>query len=664
MPLDEAEIEARLLRLGAERLGVPVEEVRLFALESFVVPGDSSRWVGGKVLHDASGEAVVVAVRVATGEVVDGSTLEARIEAGYARQGKIDPAVEDQLQAASPTDRLTVAVLVRGGSRAAAIASVRAKYWWANFSGDVPDTGNDALNLEIRSALRTAYREAARRAVDPIVARAEALGMTVEYAAAFAPLVYVTGTPEAIRQLAEEPAVFRIMISSATTMASAGPTDQANWSDANGYRGAGARIAVVEYDNVDWSATDLSSIPSSRRVSYSTGSITPQSHPTRVMGTIAGQTAGRRGVAPDAFFISSSTGGGSSGVTRDFKILQAIDTAVDPARGNADVVNLSIVQDTAAGASALTAYVDELARIGVHLTTAGGNRWDCDTTSGIEVLDQIRPPGDAWNSITTGGIDDKNTSGWSDDTVWDHCYKDPPGGTFKPEMSAPAVSISAAGQPALNGVSFANPQVAGALGQLIGQKPTELRDEPVKTKAILLAASMVHRTAYPGQVDAPLHDREGLGSLTTKWANLVADRRLSNGYPLGDFGAWTANGVWTGDCYRTPSAVSLSVSTGGSRKVRFVITWQSHGFYDEGSNGFGTDDAYLDRRRSDIDLRVYDRNGTWIDASASVNWTTEWVEWTYDATRGPYRVEIRPYSWSCDLAQEKIGWAWVAWGVP
>jgi hypothetical protein len=517
--------------------------------------------------------------------------------------------------------------------------------------------------MEIRRAIRTAYREAARRAVEPIVARAEALGMTVEYAAAFAPIVYVTGTAEAIRQLAEEPAVFRIMVSSATatTMASAGPTDQANWSDANGYRGAGARIAVVEYHNVDWSAADLRTIPSDRRASYSTGSIAPGSHPTLVMGTIASQTAGRRGVAPDAFFISSSTGGGSSGVTRDFKILQAIDTAVD--RGNADVVNLSIVQDTAAGASALTAYVDELARIGVHLTTSGGNRDHCDSDSGIEVLDQVRPPGDAWNSITTGGIDDKDTNGWSDDTVWNHCYKDPPGGTFKPEMSAPAVSIAVAGQRA-DGVSFANPQVAGALGQLIGQKPTELRDEPVKTKAILLAASMVHRTAYPGQVDAPLHDREGLGSLTTKWANLVADRRLSNGYPLGNFGAWTANGVWMGDCYRTPAPTTLSVSTGGSRKVRFVITWQSHGFYDEGSNGFGTDDAYLDRRRSDIDLRVYDVNGTWVDGSASVNWTTEWVEWTYDAARGPYRVEIRPYSWGCDLAREKIGWAWVAWGVP
>lgn len=216
VPLDDAEIEARILRFGAERLGVPVEEVRLFALESFVVPGDSSRWVGGKVLHDATGGAVVVAARVASGEVVDGPSLEARIQAGYARQGKVDPAVEDQLQAASPTERLTVAVLVRGGSRAAAIASVRAKYWWANFSGDVPDTGDDALNLEIRSALRTAWREAARRAIEPVVARAEALGMTVEYAAAFAPIVYVTGTAEAIRQLADEPAVFRVMISSPT----------------------------------------------------------------------------------------------------------------------------------------------------------------------------------------------------------------------------------------------------------------------------------------------------------------------------------------------------------------------------------------------------------------------------------------------------------------
>lgn len=218
VPLDEAEIEAQLRRLGAERLGVPAEEVRLFALETFVVPGDASRWVGGKVLHDATDKAVVVAIRVSTGEVVDGPTLEARIEAGYARQGKIDPAVEEQLQAASPTDRLTVAVLVRGGSRAAAIASVRAKYWWANFSGDVPDTGNDALNIEIRNALRAAYREAARRAVEPIIARAEALGMRVEYAAAFAPLVYVTGTAEAIRLLAEEPAIFRVMISSATSV--------------------------------------------------------------------------------------------------------------------------------------------------------------------------------------------------------------------------------------------------------------------------------------------------------------------------------------------------------------------------------------------------------------------------------------------------------------
>lgn len=492
--------------------------------------------------------------------------------------------------------------------------------------------------------------------------------MTVEYAGAFAPLVYVTGTSDGIRQLAIEPAVFRVMASTTSTpaMASAGPTDQAHWSDANGYRGAGARIGVVEYENVDWSAPDLSAIPSGRRISYSTsGRIDTGSHPTRVMGTIASQTSGRRGIAPDAVFISSSTGGGSSGETRDFQILQAVDTAVDPSLGNVDVVNLSIVQDTLAGASALTAYVDELSRgSGVHVTTAGGNRDHCDTTSGIEILDQIRPPGDAWNSITTGGIDDKGTTAWSDDTIWNHCFKDPPGGTFKPDISAPAVSITVAGQPTANGVSFANPQVAGALGQLIGQNPTELRLEPVKTKAVLLATSMVHRTAYPGQVDAPLHDREGLGSLTTKWANLVADRRSSNGYLLGNFGTWTAHGVWSGDCYRTPAPTTLSVSTGGSRKVRFVITWQSHGFYNEGSNGFGPDDSYLDRRRSDIDLRVYDRNGSFVDGSASVNWTTEWVEWTYDAARGPYTVQIRPYSWSCDLAREKIGWAWVAWGVP
>jgi len=182
--------------------------------------------------------------------------------------------------------------------------------------------------------------------------------MTVEYAAQFAPLVYVTGAPDAIRQLATGSPVIRIMASTGTraAMASAGPTDQATWSDTSGFRGAGSRIAVVEYENVNWSNTGLSAIPSTRRVSYSTtGSIVPGDHPTRVMGTIANQTSGSRGIAPDAFYISSSTGGGSSGETRDFRILQAIDTAVDPALGNADIVNLSIVQDTPAGASALTA---------------------------------------------------------------------------------------------------------------------------------------------------------------------------------------------------------------------------------------------------------------------------------------------------------------------
>lgn len=449
-PTDETEARGRVIRLGAAALGLPVDEVDLFTLEWNVIPGDPSRWAGGKVLRIGGTEAAVAWANLDTGEVIDGAAFETRSRAGGANEGRIDPTLARLLDAAAPAGGLTVAVLVRGGPREAIIAGVKARYPNVTFTAEVPDTGADALNIEIRSARRTAYREAAQRALTPVIARATALGMGVEYAARFAPLVYVTGTPDAIRQLATESPVIRIMASTGTraAMASAGPTDQATWSDTSGFRGAGSRIAVVEYENVNWSATGLSTIPSSRRVSYSTtGLIDPGNHPTRVMGTIANQTSGSRGIAPDAFYISSSTGDGSSGETRDFRILQAIDTAVDPALGNADVVNLSIVQDTPAGASALTAYVDEVARsgLGVHVTTAGGNAGHCNTTSGMEVLNRIRPPGDAWNSITVGGIDDKNTSSWSDDTVWNHCYLDPPGRTFKPEMSAPAVSISAAG---------------------------------------------------------------------------------------------------------------------------------------------------------------------------------------------------------------------------
>lgn len=186
---------------------------------------------------------------------------------------------------------------------------------------------------------------------------------------------------------------------------------------------------------------------------------------------------------------------------------------------------------------------------------------------------------------------------------------------------------------------------------------------PEKTKAILLASSQAHRTCCPGQVNANLDDQEGLGSLTTKWANIVAGRLVSSGQPMGDYGTRTFSASFSGSCYQKPASKFISVTTGGGRKMRFVITWQSHGFYDAGPDNYGTNDEYDDRRLSDIDLYVRTSRGALKDYSTFGQYNVEWVEWTVSTSEMPYQIEIRPYSWDCSLAQEIVGWAWVAWSV-
>jgi hypothetical protein len=163
-------------------------------------------------------------------------------------------------------------------------------------------------------------------------------------------------------------------------------------------------------------------------------------------------------------------------------------------------------------------------------------------------------------------------------------------------------------------------------------------------------------------VSGGLDDREGLGSLTTKWADIIASRRSLSGAPLGDFGVRTFNRPSASSC--VPPSQTISVSNLAPRKMRVVATWQSHGSYDRGSNGYDPTDSRNDARYSDFDIYLRTRSGTLKDSSTGLNWNTEWVEWTASAAEMPYQIEIRPSSWSCSLPAESVGWAWVAWSAP
>jgi hypothetical protein len=664
-PVSDDRAAQLILEYAAGLLGDPAARLIATPISEVRSPGGAGRFVVGKVVSRASGRAVVAYVNRATGELLDQAAFRALDAADASRRGKLSPDLVTLL-ARPDVERITVAVSAPFPSAETIPAQVRAAFPGATFSRGQPDTSDDKLNTKVRGALRAARAAEATAASGAIARKAKALGLSVEYAGLLAPVVWVTGTPDQVRRLAKDPGVAEIDASylTAPTMATAGATDQASsYSYALGHIGGGTRIAVVEYANVDWSLADLNKVPASRRAAYSTGAIwlDPHRHASWVMGAIASQTAGHRGVAPGAFYVSSGTGG-YVWLNYDYKVMQAVDNAVLPTRGNADVVNLSFVQDTGqngqpgSGAILMKAYIDNVVRAyGVHVAASAGNRDLCGDW-------RVQSPGTAWNVVTVGGIDDRNTSGWSDDAIWTGaCYGDPPGGTFKPEISAPAVCVQVVGSSCSGstGTSIASPQVAGTLGVIIGINPAELRAWPVKTKAILLAAAGVHRVS---KASGGLDDREGLGSLTTKWADIIASRRSLSGAPLGDFGVRTFNRPSASSC--VPPSQTISVSNLAPRKMRVVATWQSHGSYDRGSNGYDPTDSRNDARYSDFDIYLRTKSGTLKDSSTGLNWNTEWVEWTASAAEMPYQIEIRPSSWNCSLPAESVGWAWVAWSAP
>ncbi len=581
-------------------LGEPAAGLITTPVSEAPSPRAGGRLVVGKVVSLATGRAVVAYVNRQTGELLPQAEYRTLYAADGAGRGKLSADLATLL-ATPGLDRITVAVAATFPTGDAVPARIRAEFPKAAFTRGQPDTGDDKLNLKIRGSLRATGAGEATAVSAGLAGKATALGLTVEYAGRLAPVVWVSGNAEQVRRLASDPGVAEVDASyvTAPTMSTAGATDQATtYSHGLGHTGSGTRIAVVEYANVDWSMPDLRAVPATRRAAYSTGSIwlDPDRHASWVMGAIASQTAGRKGIAPGAFWI-----------------------------------------------------------YGVHVAASAGNRDLCSDG-------RVQSPGTAWNVVTVGGIDDRNTAAWSDDAIWTGtCYGDPPGGTFKPEISAPAVCVQIVGSSCLGSTatSIAAPQVAGTLGVIIGINPGELRAWPEKTKAILLAAAAVHRVS---RLSGGLDDREGLGSLTTKWADIIASRRTLSGAKLGDFGARAFTRPSPSRCL--PASQFLSVSNLAPRKMRFVATWPSHGSYGLGSNGYDPTDSRNDARYSDFDVYVRTSSGALKDASTGLSWNTEWVEWTAASAEMPYRIEIRPTSWNCSLPAESVGWAWVAWSGP
>lgn len=515
------------------------------------------------------------------------------------------------------------------------------------WDGDRPIVDDLETARTIRAELAEARAGARAAALDQLRREAEALGATVGYVSTIAPLAYVDTPADRVDELAAAAGVSSIGLERtwATTMSSAGPAVQANWTGGSEDQGNGVRVAVVEYHNVrnsgDLAGRVVASHSTSGSLAYTGGGTFD--HPTWVAGAIAGRSSSYPGVAPGAVIVSSSTGAGGASLTRDRQIIAAADWAASASGGDADIVNASIGQDTATGSEEARRYFDSMVQDDGRLAVAAAGNYV--TFGHWDVLS----PGTAYNVLTVGGVDDRGTAGRNDDRLWYYPgsnganYRDRSGtawnthGDFnKPNVSAPAPSVRTANGLAASGTSVASPIVAGIAAQIISRVPS-LALRPEATRAIIMAAA-INRTVMPdGSRNA---DHEGTGTASALWSNrlLVAGDGGYGGYRMGSL--------------TSGQALSQDIAVVAGQKVKVVLSWNSR------TSGTSISNR-TDRLAADLDLRITQPGGSVVGSYTFDN-NYEWVEFT--ATRsGTARIEVRQTRF--EASSERYGLAWAKWSV-
>jgi hypothetical protein len=630
----------------AQRDGGSAADYRVLYQRAVHAPKGASLWAG-KLLNRRTGRIKLV-YRDAAGRSGGPELLTGLERAATAAESPLQRKADRSLleavasrMAATSTQSLAVAVWVDIDTDAA-VAAVRARHPGITWIGNRPLVNDLDSVRSLRAELWHARRDAYATAALGVRARIAQLGGHVSYASSSAPVLFADLPASAVGPLADRGDVTALGLEARwrPAMSTAGSAVDANWTTGAGDRGAGARVAVVEYHNVhrsgDMAGTVVKSHSTSGRLAYAGGG--QFDHPTWVAGAIVSQSLRYRGVAPGALIVSSGTGGYYASLTYDRKIIAAADWAISPSGGNADIINTSLVQDTATGSEEARRYFDSIADDDSRLAvSAAGNYVNFNGW-------QIGSPGTGYNVLTVGGVNDRGTKTRSDDRIWyapgsngSNWFDRPAdpwnlhGDYNKPNLVAPAVSVRTANGLAASGTSVAAPIVSGIAAQLIANEPI-LAAWPEGARAVLMAGA-VHRVPMPdGSRNV---DHEGVGMASAYWTNLIAHSGD------GTFGGYRLGSMQAND------TVTQSVAVRAGDRLRVAVAWNSH------TTGTGNL-SKTDVLRTDLDLRVIAPNGA--DAgSFTLDNSYEFVEMTMPAS-GTATIQVQQTRF--DGTSETYGLAW------
>lgn len=315
---------------------------------------------------------------------------------------------------------------------------------------------------------------------------------------------------DAVSKLAEDDRIVRFSPSRDVTSLMDTSTNavqaDAAWSE--GYDGSGITVAVIDsgIDRLDGAFSGALVAC----VATVAGIAAPEcedfdGHGTHVAGSVAARHSTYKGVAPGASLAAVRVlHAGGAGTSADIIagmdwIAQNKNTVSPPIR----VATMSIgylEPECGDGKDPEAVAADKLVAAGIVFTIAAGNSGHNKCT--------IDGASAAFNVITVGASDDKNTATWNDDTLAGFSSGGPTkDGRMKPDLVAPGVGITGVYVgpliATLDGTSMATPHVAGVVALLLDKEPSLT---PAEVKARLTST-----TVQPASADGTPNDDWGHG---------------------------------------------------------------------------------------------------------------------------------------------------------
>ncbi len=452
---------------------------------------------------------------------------------------------------------------------------------------------------------------------EPMLAYLSVEGYKPRYVSPIAPLIYVALPKSAIFSMAQHEDVLMVYGPNKNyeLMNSAKATQKADIVDSWGFEGNGIDVAVLEVGRIQFDNPYLNT--GTTRISADPN---VNDHATGVAGIIASQHTTNQGIAQgvDLFSANATT-------FEDANLSAAMDWA-------AGAQNVDIINNSWGGNADTTTlnehdrHLDYIVRyLGSTVTvSAGAETGGC----GDQNL-RVTSPARAYNVISVGNYTDENSLTWSGD-VMDVCssYVNPSTGVEKPEVAAVGSSISStnASSPWIanlgSGTSYAAPMVAGEAALLM-ERDSKLITRPEAVKAIVMATALNNIEG-----GSRLSDKDGVGGVDMRAAFHLVDAQ---------WWAWTPA---VSDNF--PMKHDVYISAGDT--VRATIVWDSNPNADYTTNPL----------QADLDLSVYDPDGSLVTASESTTNNFEIVEFNPSKT-GLYEFRISASSFGG--SEEFVGFA-------